>query len=186
MKSFTRDILVTAVIAILAFFLMRTSIESIIINGSSMEPNVLDGQRLLVNKLVYYFHQPERGDIIVLQPPNNQGGFIKRIIGLPRDTVEVKNSSVYVNGKKLYEPYIKDLPLYDLALTKISENNYFVLGDNRNDTYDSHYGWTVPRQNIIGKAWLRIWPPKNWGLIPHYPLQEQLTWLILRKDASPS
>ena len=143
-----------------------------------MEPSLQDGQQLLINKVVYHLHEPERGDIIIFHPPPPYSPkatpFIKRIIALPGDTIEVKNGEVYVNGSKLDEPYIKELPTYNLQQKKIPENEYFVLGDNRNNANDSHTGWTVPRQNIIGKAWLSIWPPGEWGLVPNYSLKEQL------------
>ena len=82
--------------------------------------------------------------------------------------------SVYVNGSPLDEPYIKESPKYTFPQYDIPENNYFVLGDNRNKANDSHAGWTVPHQNIIGKAWFSIWPPDKWGLVAHHPLHEQL------------
>ena len=81
--------------------------------------------------------------------------------------------AVYVNGSQLDEPYIKTSPNYTFSQQKILENEYFVLGDNRNNSNDSHNGWTVPRQNIIGKAWLSIWPPSEWRLVPSYPLQDE-------------
>jgi signal peptidase I len=143
-----------------------------------MEPSLQNGQQLLVNKVVYYFHEPERGDVIILHPPPPYNPettpFIKRIIALPGDTIEVKNGAVYVNGSKLDEPYIKESPAYSFQQQKIPEDEYFVLGDNRNNTNDSHNGWTVPRQNIIGKAWLSIWPPGEWGFVLNYSLDEQL------------
>ena len=176
MKTFLRDTVLIVVSAIVIFLLLQIAVEKSVINGCCMEPGLQDGQQFLINKAVYHFHEPERGDIIVFRPPNNQDSshFIKRIIALPGDTVEVKKRVVYVNGSKLDEPYIKELPKYVLARRKIPENNYFVLGDNRNNANDSHNGWTVPRQNIVGKAWLSVWPPDKWGLIAHYPLQEQL------------
>ena len=140
-----------------------------------MEPNFYEGERLLVNKVVYHFTEPKRGDVIILHPPlAPEAVYIKRVIALPGDSIEVKNGSVYVNGTKLSEPYIKEPPAYTFHLTEIPENEYFVLGDNRNIANDSHNGWTVPKENIIGKAWLSIWPPDKWGLTAHYPLQEQL------------
>jgi signal peptidase I len=140
-----------------------------------MEPQFHEGDRLLVNKVVYHFGEPKRGDVIILHPPSDpKAVYIKRIIALPGDTVEVKGGAVYVNGTKLDEPYIKEPPAYTLHKEIIPENEYFVLGDNRNNANDSHNGWTVPRQNIIGKAWLIFWPPGEWGLVTHYPLQEQL------------
>ena len=176
MRAFLRDIVVIVVAAIVIFLLLQTTVQKSVVNGCSMEPCLQDGQQLLINKAVYHFHEPERGDIIVFHPPNNQESshFIKRIIALPGDTVEVKGGAVYVNGSKLDESYIKELPKYILPQRKIPENNYFVLGDNRNNSNDSHNGWTVPRQNITGKAWLSVWPPDRWGLVAHYPLQEQL------------
>jgi len=143
-----------------------------------MEPGLQDEQQLLINKVVYYFREPERGDIIILHPPPPYSPkatpFIKRIIALPGDTIEVKNGAVYVNGLKLDEPYIKEPPAYNFQQKKIPEDEYFVLGDNRNNANDSHVWGTVPRQNIIGKAWLSIWPPSEWGLVPNYSLNEQL------------
>jgi len=174
-KSFLREILVTIILAIVIFFALQTTIQSFIVVGSSMEPGLHEGQRLLINKAVYFFQEPERGDIIVFYPPDNpQVDYIKRIIALPGDTIEVKKGAIYVNGSQLNEPYIKDPPEYTIHEQKIPGDKYFVLGDNRNNSSDSHNGWTVPRQNIIGKAWLSIWPPTEWELVPNYSLQEQL------------
>ena len=175
MKTFLREILVTLILAIVVFFTLQATVQSFIVVGSSMEPGLHAGQRLLINKVVYSFHEPERGDIIVFHPPDNrQVDYIKRIIALPGDTVEVKEETIYVNGSQLNEPYIKEPPKYTTREQKIAGSEYFVLGDNRNNSNDSHNGWTVIRQKIIGKAWLSIWPPNEWGLVPNYPLQEQL------------
>jgi signal peptidase I len=107
--------------------------------------------------------------VLVFQPPENkQGDYIKRIIAVPGDAVEVKNNAVYVNGRRLDEDYIMSQPSYILAEQKIPINYYFVLGDNRNNSNDSHNGWVVPRENMVGKAWLSIWPPEKWGIIPDY------------------
>jgi len=144
-----------------------------------MEPSFEEGQRLLINKVVYKFYEPERGDVIVFQPTNNRRvDYIKRIIALPGESVEIKEGKVYIykNGNVLLldEPYIKQPPSRDFRGDIIPEDEYFVLGDNRNNSNDSRNGWTVPRQDIIGKAWLSFWPAKEWGLVPRYPLQEQL------------
>ena len=176
MKTFFRELLVTAILALIIFFVVQTTLQTYIVIGPSMQPNLEDGQRLMVNKVVYRFHQPERGDVVVFQSPNNhQEDYIKRIIALPEDTVEIKNGAVYINSSKLDEPYIKSQPGYTLAKLKIEEDSYFVLGDNRNNSNDSHHGWVVPRQNLVGKAWLSIWPMDTWQIVPDYPLQEQLT-----------
>jgi len=141
-----------------------------------MEPGLHEGQRLLVNKVVYRFHEPERGDIVIFRPPGDPEAtpYIKRIIGLPGDTVRVKDGKVYINDSPLDEPYIKGPPSYRFSGTKVPEDNYFVLGDNRNNSNDSHNGWTVPRQNMLGKAWLSVWPPQAWGLAPNHTWQTEL------------
>lgn len=175
MKAFFREILITVALALGIFFLLQATIQSFIIVGISMKPSLQDGQRLLVNKASYYLHEPERGDVLIFQPPGNkQEDYIKRVIALPGETVEIKKETVYVNGSPLKETYIKTPPQYTLEPEKIPEGSYFVLGDNRNNSNDSHNGWVVPRQNIVGKAWLSIWPPDTWGFIPDYSSSEQL------------
>ena len=178
MKAFLRDTLLIIVAAVVISLLIQTTIQKSSVNGYSMEPSFQDEQQLLINKVVYYLHEPERGDVVIFHPPppynSETTPFIKRIIALPGDIIEIKNGAVYVNGLKLDEPYIKEPPAYNFQQKKIPENEYFVLGDNRNSASDSHNGWTVPRQNIIGKAWLSIWPLGEWGLVPNYSLNEQL------------
>ncbi len=175
MRVFLREILGLIFLAIVIFLLLQIAVQSFIIVGSSMEPDFHDGQRLLINKATYFFREPAMGDVVVFHPPNSRrGDYIKRIIALPGDTVEIKMGMVYVNDSPLDEPYIKDQPSYSLYPKTVPENNYFVLGDNRNNSNDSHNGWTVPRQNIVGKVWLLIWPPGQWGLVVNYPLAEQL------------
>ena len=175
MRTFLREILGILVLVAVILFLLQTIIQwpLPVVVYSCMEPNFHEGDRLLVNRAVYYFREPERGDVITLHPPfNNKTIYIKRIIALPGDTVEVKMGAVYVNGSKLYEPYIKEPPTYTFHQKKIPENEYFVLGDNRNAANDSHTGWTLPRQNIIGNVWIIVWPPNEWEIIPKYSLIE--------------
>lgn len=180
MRVFLREILGPILLAVIIFLILQATMQSFVVVGSSMKPSLYDGQRLLINKVVYSLHEPEVGDVVVFEPPNNrQADYIKRIIALPGDTVEIKVGVVYVNGSPLDEPYIKDQPSYTLHPKEVPENDYFVLGDNRNNSNDSHNGWTVPRQNIVGKAWLAIWPPSQWGVVTSYSLQEQIT------DSSP-
>ncbi len=169
MKAFLREFLAILAIAIAIFFLIQAAVQSSIVVFSSMEPNLHPGQRLLINKVVYKFHEPERGDVIVFPNPNNPDeDYIKRIIGLPGETIEIKDGVVYINGLGLDEPYIKDPPSRPFPGQKIPENEYFVLGDNRNNSSDSRAGWTVPQESIVGKAWLSTWPPSEWGLAPNY------------------
>lgn len=176
MKNFVRETVVILALAIVVFLVLQTTIQSSVVVGSSMEPTFQEGQRLLINKAVYHFGEPSRGDVIIFHPPYDNGkDYIKRIIGLPGDTIEIRGGAVYINGARLQEPYIKAAPMYSLSPYRVQQNSYFVLGDNRNNSNDSHNGWTVPRQNLIGKAWLSIWPPKEWRTAANYPLQEQLS-----------
>ena len=170
MKVMFRDIITTILIAIVVFFSLQATIQVSVINGSSMEPDIHDGQRLLINKAIYFFEEPERGEIVVFQPPEDRADapFIKRIIGLPGETVAITDGQVLINGSPIYEPYIKEPPNYEIEDMTVPGDSYFVLGDNRNRSNDSHSGWTVPRHMIIGKAWISIWPPPFWGLAPHH------------------
>jgi len=166
------------------FFGVRTTVQSNVVIGPSMEPDLHDGQRLLVNRAVYWFSDPERGDVITFHAPDgHQEDYIKRIIGLPGDTIEIKAGAVFVNGSQLDEPYIADAPGYVVGELEVPPDNYFVLGDNRRNSNDSHSGWTVPRTNIIGKAWLSIWPPADWGVVLNYPLEEQLSGFMNNVEA---
>jgi len=177
MRTLLREILGTIILAIVVFILLQTTVQSFIVDGYSMEDSFHDGQRLIIVKdaIAYAFYEPKWGDVAVFHPPGNrQEDYIKRIIGLPGDTIEVKEGAVYINGTELDEPYVKDPPAYTLDPIKVPENKYFVLGDNRNNSNDSHNGWMVPRQNILGRAWLSIWTPDEWGLAPNYNLEEQL------------
>lgn len=176
MRVLIREIVGLVLLAVVILLLLQVVAPRFTVVGSSMEPSLHDGQRLLINKAVYFFREPEAGEVIVFKAPKNpRDEYIKRIVALPGNTVEIKMGVVYVNGSPLDEPYIKDQPSYTLQAKKVPGNEYFVLGDNRNNSNDSHKGWTVPRQNIVGKAWLVIWPPSQWGLVTSYPLVEQLT-----------
>ena len=177
MKKVFLEILIILVVAVAIFFALRTTVQAYDVIGSSMEPNLHYGDRLMVNKVVYNIHDPERGDVIILKPPHlpeDAVPYVKRIIALPGDTVEVKDGAVYVNGIRLDEPYLDELPEYTFPELTVPEGEYFVLGDNRNHSVDSHNGWTVPEDNIIGKAWFSYWPSEEWGFVDHYALDEQL------------
>ena len=176
MKSFLRDTALIVIAAVAIFFLKQAAFPTTIIRFTCMEPTLLEKQRVVVNKVVYHLHEPERGDVIIFDPPfKSEEPFIKRIIGLPDETVDIKDGKVYIhrdgNTLILDEPYIKEPPAYTMDQFEIPEDNYFVLGDNRNRSGDSHAGWTVEREDIIAKAWLSIWPFNRWGVIDN-PLQE--------------
>jgi signal peptidase I len=175
MKTFVRELIITAVLALVIFLAARFTMQTFVVLMTSMEPNFHEGQRLVVNKAVYYFGGPERGDVVVFDAPNGTDeDFIKRIIGLPGDTVAITNGTVYVNDIPLDEPYVMEPPAYNMNEREIPDDMYFVLGDNRNHSNDSHNNWLVPRDSIIGKAWLSTWPPDDWGTVLNYPLDEQL------------
>lgn len=179
MLAFLRDTLITVILAAVIFFGLQATVQSIVVEGHSMNLSFQDGQRILVSRVVYKFHEPERGDVIVFHPPNGQqGDYIKRIIGLPGERIEIKEGTVYIHKENrdafpLDEPYVAEQTNRAFRGDKIPEGEYFVLGDNRKNSDDSRSGWTLPRQNIIGKVWLLIWPPDNWGLVANYPLQEE-------------
>ena len=172
MRAYFRQIMVVVLVAVGVFFLLQTTIQSFVVVGSSMTPSYEDGQRLLVNKVFYRFGEPEMGDVIVFHPPTSRRvDYIKRIIAGPGDMVEIRGGVVYVNDVAISESYISAYPSYTMSQKRIPENEYFVLGDNRNNSNDSHNGWTVEREGIIGKVWISIWPL---GLTPDYNLREQL------------
>ncbi len=182
MRAFLRDTLTTLIIAVVIFFGLQATVQSYIVDGASMNPDFQDGQRLLVNKAVYkFFHEPERGDVVIFHPPQQSEDaipLIKRIIGLPGESVEIKEGIVYIHKKDgstlaLDEPYITEPARRPFKEDTIPENQYFVLGDNRNNSGDSRNGWQLPRQNIIGKAWLSIWPPDKWALAAHYSYKRE-------------
>lgn len=174
MKAFLREILITAVLAVVVFITIQATIQTFVVLQTCMLPNFHEGEWVMVSKVVYFFGDPQRGDVVIFKDPNGQDDFIKRVIAIPGDMVEVKNEAVYVNGVKLDEPYVKDPASYIMAKLEVPEDSYFVLGDNRNNANDSHRWGFVPRKNIIGKAWLITWPPTDWEIVPSYPLKEQL------------
>ncbi|MDI9567869.1 MAG: signal peptidase I [bacterium] len=167
-KGIVREYLECVAIAlVLAFFIITFVVQSFVVDGSSMEPTLHHGQRLLVNKFIYYFTRPQRGDIIVFQyPANPREDFIKRVIGVGGDHIQIKDGKVFVNGHPLEEPYLLE-PTYGDFEGTVPPDSYFVLGDNRNNSRDSRYPdvGMLLREDIIGKAALIYWPPGDIGLI---------------------
>jgi signal peptidase I len=170
MKTLLKEILVPLLIALAIYCGFQATLEQYIVHQTSMTPNIIEGQRLFINKVAYLWNGPDRGDIVVFHPPDTPGGtpLIKRVIGLPGETVRVESGAVYINGVALEEPYIREAPRYQMDEYKIPEGQYFVLGDNRNSSRDSHYGWTVAEDDIVGRALFSVWPPGEWGLAPNY------------------
>jgi len=190
MKSAIREVLETVLLTVLIFLMVRAVVQNFKVEGHSMEPTLYNGEYLLINKAIYWqidlqplaklfpqaasnqtektdlFRAPARGDIIVFRAPQSPDrDFIKRVIGLPGERVEVRNGKVFINGQALSEPYIDDPPLYEEQPVVVPPDSYFVLGDHRNNSSDSHVWGVVPRENIIGVAWVSYWPPAKWGFL---------------------
>lgn len=156
-----------AIALILSIFIRLFVAEPRFIPSDSMVPTLAVGDRLVVEKVSYHFHPPAMGDIIVFHPPDilqqlfgyeTDQAFIKRIIGIPGDQIKVEEGRVYVNGNPLKEPYIAEGPNYVLKPVEVPEHTYFVMGDNRNNSNDSHVWGFLPEQNIIGRAFFCFWP----------------------------
>ncbi len=167
-----RDIVITVIIAAAIFVALRLTVQGYVVNYSCMLPNIESNEWIMVNKARYAFSEPQRGDVIVLNPPiETEHPFIKRIIGLPGETVQVKEGRVFINGTPLIEEYIMEPIRYTMPPVVVPEKEYFVMGDNRNSANDSHTGWTVPREDIIGKAMFIYWPLGELEIVKHYQPQ---------------
>jgi signal peptidase I len=161
------DVLETILISVVLFLGINALTARIRVDGFSMEPSLHTGEFILVNKLAYRLGSPQRGDVIVFHPPAEPDQeYIKRVIGLPGDKVVIADRKVSVNGQTLEEPYILQPPKYK-GSWEVPPGQYFVLGDNRNNSSDSHNWGGVPVQNIIGKALFVYWPTSEWGLVEH-------------------
>jgi signal peptidase I len=163
-----RELLETILPALLIALLINVFVgQATRVEGQSMEPNLHSDQRLVVEKLSYHFHGPHRFDIVVIKMPS-QGDelLIKRVIGLPGDTVEIRDGHVYINGELLEEPFTNE-PTQPGRYSKLTVPplNIFVLGDNRGRSNDSRSFGPVPISNIVGRAWLSYWPPEKVGLV---------------------
>jgi signal peptidase I len=159
------DVLETLLLSVVLFFLINAVSARIKIDGTSMEPNLHHGEFVIVSKVNYRLGEPERGDVVVFDFPRNiTQEYIKRVIGLPGEEVRVEDGNVYINGTLLSEPYLKTAPLYEGDWV-VPDHSLFVLGDNRNNSSDSHNWGVVPMNNIVGEALLVYWPPSSWGLV---------------------
>jgi signal peptidase I len=166
-KQFAWDLVETVVLAVLLYNGINAISARVRVDGFSMRPTLDDGEFVLVNRMSYRFGAIERGDIIVFNyPANPDQELIKRVIGLPGDQVTVNNGQVALNGYILSEPYIADAPQYN-GTWSVPDNYLFVLGDNRNNSSDSHAWGMLPIENIVGKAIVIYWPPKMWEIIRH-------------------
>jgi len=169
--------------AVLAFGIRSCVAEARYIPSRSMVPTLQVDDRLIVDKVTYRLRDPQRGDIIVFMPPDeasvvctgpraqptSKDAYIKRIIALPGEKVEVKQGKVFINDQPIKESYIEELPDYQYGPRVVPANSYLVLGDNRNNSCDSHYWGFVPKDNIIGRAVVRFWPLSRVGEITPEP-----------------
>ncbi|MEX2426273.1 MAG: signal peptidase I [Thermomicrobiaceae bacterium] len=191
------EIIETILLALLIFLMVRGVVLNFRVDGNSMEPTLSHSEMLIINRRAYtsfdlngfldalpgvdresedrryVFNPPTRGDIVVFRPPGaSSDPYIKRIIGLPGETVEIRNGSVYIDGTELQETYVSSATSWrgggDQASVTVPENEYFMMGDNRENSSDSRSFGTVPKVNIIGKSWIAYWPPGEIGVF-HQP-----------------
>lgn len=169
-RRLLRDLIETVLLALLLFWGINAVTARIRVESISMQPNLYEGDFVLVNRIAYRFAAPQRGDIVVFRfPPNpEETPYIKRIIGLPGDTVSVRDGSVFINGILLTEPYLK-VPTGQDGTWVVSEKTIFVMGDNRPSSSDSRNWGLVPYENIIGKALFIYLPFSHWAWLDHGP-----------------
>ena len=181
------------VLALLMVMVIRNFIHNYRIDGISMEPNFHDGQFLIVNRFAYCpgihieipvvnralfdktwcVRTPNRGDVVVFEYPRDPSrDFITRVIGLPGETVEVIAGQVYVDGQLMPEPFGPNPGSYNAAPLTVGPDEVYVMGDNRNNSSDSHLWGSLKLENIIGKALISYWPPRDWAIVPRYNLTD--------------
>lgn len=199
-RGVVRELLETALFILLIFFIVRGIVQNFKIEGSSMEPTLHSGQYILVNKLVYFhfdinaplrllpgqedlparviypFYQPRRGDIVVFEYPQDvTKDYIKRVVGVPGDEIDIRDGEVFVNGQQLNQPYLEGFATYCVFgyacqsdTVTVPEGHIFVMGDNRGNSSDSREWGSLPFDRVVGQAWLIYYPIPEWGLVPHF------------------
>jgi signal peptidase I len=182
LKNFLQEVLETVGLAVLLFLIINIISARVRVDGFSMRPTLDDGEFVLISRLAYTLGSFQRGDIIVFRPPmypeagyfrrflglpnisDDYEDYIKRVIGLPGDTIKIGNGKVWINGSLINESYIAAAPEYSGQWT-VPAGNVFVLGDNRNNSADSHAWGYLPEQNILGKALVVYWPFADWKVL---------------------
>ena len=167
-KIILREVVETVILTVVIYALVNFATGRFRVEGDSMQPTMHPDEYVLIDKLSYMFGQPQRGDIVVFHYPfGTDRDFIKRIIGLPGETVTILSGQVTVNGELLQEPYIAAAPRYNGTWTAAADE-YFVLGDNRNNSSDSHSWGVLQREFLIGRALVVYWPLDALEIVPHY------------------
>lgn len=169
-----RELVETIVLSLVIFLLIRQVVQNYRIESHSMQPNFYEGEFILVNKLAYKLGAPERGDVIVFHNPNNvEEDYIKRVIGLPGDNIDIHDGTVFINGKPLVEQYpINEIPRNaPYGPIVVEPDHLFVMGDNRPQSQDSRAFGQLDEDLIVGQAWVRVWPFNKFGIIQHYDLE---------------
>lgn len=165
-----KDWIVSILIAVvLAFFIRYFIVELYMVEGPSMRPTLVSGERLVVNKFLYRFKSPERGEVVVFRYPRDPSrDFIKRVIGVPGDTIEIQDGQVILNGQVLDEPYIFEHTRGNYPAAKVPVGHIFAMGDNRNNSEDSRFKGVgfVPYELIKGKAMVIFWPISHIKSLP--------------------
>lgn len=173
-RSPFRDIFELVLLVLLTFTPINLMTARAIVKGPSMLPTFRTDNLVIVNRMAYFFSRPQRGDVVVLHNPNNPQGddLIKRIVALPGETVEIRGGVVFINGVQLNEPYVREYCGCNGTWT-LGVNQYFVLGDNRNNSYDSHNFGPIDRSLIVGQAWIKYWPLAEFEFV-HHPRYDNL------------
>ena len=165
-----REVIETITVTLLILFIIRLAVQSFRTDGQSMEPNFHTGEYVLVNKVAYFFQEPHRGDVIVFHYPFDiHKDFMKRVIGMPGDTIQTTETQVLVNGEILHEPYVS-LPLnFESRTWKLGTNESFVMGDNRDNSLDSRIWGPLEQKYIVGKVMVVYRPVTTWSVVNTYP-----------------
>lgn len=173
-QALLREVTTTLLITIVLFLGLRYSAQAVPLDGPSMQPGLHTNERVLVNSLAYVLRQPQRGDVIVFHPPDAlTQRYIKRVIGLPGDTVRLTLTNVYIDGVKLNESYIAPAPYGypenpEAETIHLGPDQFFVMGDNRSNSQDSRYFGPISQREIIGKAEFVVWPLNDFHNIDNY------------------
>ena len=149
----------------MALLLTHFVMQSTVVYSCSMEPTLHQDQRLIIEKVSYHLHPPQRGDVVVIERDDAEIPLIKRVVGLPGESLQIKDNQVYIDGQLLQEPYLPPIAQRNYGPIEIPANHIFAMGDNRNNSHDSRALGSFPIDRIIGRAWVSYWPLEKLGWI---------------------